>query len=111
MNLDLDDDVDSIWESLNNRLHSKFGYTEEISKSVSSDDLSWAHKTLPEYIHWDKMNPYRLMLEFWQRKISSHLKKSANKKGKTTSEASADEVDEVDDAASGETGKYLIKFL
>ena len=53
MKYNLEDDIDLIWEDLNKRLHQKFGYAEQISKSVSFDDLKWAHTTLPAYIHWD----------------------------------------------------------
>jgi hypothetical protein len=51
MKYNLNDDIDSIWEALNSRLHKKFGYGEEIKKSAVSNDLNWAYKTLSTYIN------------------------------------------------------------
>jgi hypothetical protein len=107
MEHDLDDDADSIWEDLNKRLHQKFGYAEEIKRAAVNDDLKWARTTLPAYINWERMKSAHLMLEFWQRKVLSHLKKSSitNKiseinevEANKEDEDSADEVDEVDKA-------------
>ena len=124
MKFNIDDDIDLIWENLNKRLYQKFGYAEEISKSVSFDDLKWARTILPAYIHWDRMNSNYSLLEFWQRKISNHLKKlskksneadkaseivEANKKNEINAnkvdeenEAIANEIDKVEEAAAGE---------
>lgn len=112
MEYNLDDNAESIWEDLNKRLHQKFGYAEEIKKSATDDDLKWAHTTLPAYISWERIKSARLMLEFWQRKVLSHLKRSSSFTNKSDDkiseineveankedEDSADEVDEVDKA-------------
>jgi hypothetical protein len=133
MNYNLNDDIESIWESLNARLHKKFGYTEEITKSVLPEDLNWACVTLPAYINWNQMkSPTRLLLEFWQRKISNYLKKSSEKgkakkvrKNETNKVSEAEEadktgIDEIEDVPEAdetdasnlnEAGKYLIKFF
>ena len=109
MEYNLDNDPDSIWEDLNKRLHQKFGYAEEIKKSATDDDLKWARTTLPAYINWERMKSVRLMLEFWQRKVLSHLKKSSitNKSDVKINEINEveankedeDSADEVDDKA------------
>jgi hypothetical protein len=112
MEHNLDDDAESIWEDLNKRLHQKFGHAEEIKKSATDDNLKWARTTLPAYISWERIKSARLMLEFWQRKVLSHLKKSSSFTNKSDDkiseiseveankedEDSADEVDEVDKA-------------
>ena len=77
MKYNLDDDIDSIWEALNSRLHKKFGYGEEIKKSAVSNDLNWAYETLSAYINWDRMKNLHQMLEFWLRKVKRQLKKSS----------------------------------
>jgi hypothetical protein len=77
MKYNLDDDIDSIWEALNSRLHKKFGYGEEIKKSAVSNDLNWTYKTLSAYINWDRMKNLHQMLEFWLRKVKRQLKKSS----------------------------------
>ncbi|GES99666.1 hypothetical protein GLOIN_2v1815048 [Rhizophagus clarus] len=75
MKCKLDDDVNLIWEELNTRLHQKFGYAEEVKRSASSDDLNWAHITLPAYINWDRMKKLHPMLKFWLQKVNKRLKK------------------------------------
>jgi hypothetical protein len=117
MNHGLNDNIDLIWENLNTRLHQKFGYAEEISKTASSSDLNWARITLPAYINWDQMKSMRSLLEFWVRKIMKRLKKSEASEVNEASDVEGDkanEIDEVDEVDENvevkEAGKYLIFF-
>jgi hypothetical protein len=113
MKYSLNSDIDSIWEGLNTRLHSKFGYAEEISKSASSGDLNWARMILPAYINWDKMKTTRMMLEFWKRKVDKHFKNfsekpkndKANSMDKAADESSASSgANETDENSASEVG-------
>ncbi|CAB5159433.1 unnamed protein product [Rhizophagus irregularis] len=103
MKCKLDDDIDLIWEELNTRLHKMFGYTEEIKRGATLEDLNWAHETLPAYINWDRMNNLRPMIKFWLQKVNKQLKKLSKPSSAFTNHPiNKNTSEEIEDDKSGE---------
>ena len=84
MGFTIDNNSDEIWEALNNRCHSNFGYGEYIKQNANPDDICWAVKTLPAYINWNKFNEFHVLTKIWFEKAS---KSNQFKKNETESSA------------------------
>lgn len=73
VNHSMETDLTEIWENLNSRCHSKFGYGNKVKSSVKNEDLQWGIHALPAYASWDKLADYRSLITLWISKIHNYM--------------------------------------